>query len=249
MHNMKYSDVQEAIWKHLLLHLCGLRMWIWVTDSSQYRQHDTSCCCNVSRLWCRWETSAQHLVHFHWFDDKSPPCAKEKFCETKWLLAITGSYTAQQDDDSHELKNRLGPQHTMWSVAAKLNTTLILVHCSYIPWPHFQPDNMELFIAMVMNKWISAELWLNYGEMGKMKHSFNTCPSATLCTTNPTQWSGIQLVPLQWEGGNELTEQSRSLTIRKRVSCNMCSIYLWCIATAGHNEHEIKTTQTKISQP
>ena len=143
MHNTKYSAVQEAIRKYLLLPLCRYGMWIWVTDPNQYRQHDTSCCCNVSRRRCQWETSAPHLDNFFYLDAQSPLCAKRKVCVTKLLLAITGSYTAQQDDDSHELENSLGPQDTMRSVAAKLNTTLILIHCCYVPWPHFQPANKK----------------------------------------------------------------------------------------------------------
>ena len=41
--------------------------------------------------------------------------------------------------------------------------------------------------AMVMNKFISTELSWNYREIGNIKYFFDTCPSATLCTTNPTQ--------------------------------------------------------------
>jgi hypothetical protein len=49
-HNIKYSDLQEVISKYLPPLLCEMRMWIWVTCPSQYHQHDTSCCCIVSRL-------------------------------------------------------------------------------------------------------------------------------------------------------------------------------------------------------
>jgi len=40
---------------------------------------------------------------------------------------------------------------------------------------------------MVVNKCNGTGLSWNYGEMGKIKYFFDTCPSATLCTTNPTQ--------------------------------------------------------------
>ena len=60
----------------------------------------------------------------------------------------------------------------------------------------------SVFIAKVMNNWISTELWWKYGEMGKIKYSYNTCPSTTLCTINPTQTGlGFNFYSMQVESG------------------------------------------------
>jgi hypothetical protein len=58
-------------------------------------------------------------------------------------MAICGNGILHYENDSHELMNSLGLQHTMWSITAKLDTTLVLIHCGNVARPHFQPDNIK----------------------------------------------------------------------------------------------------------
>jgi hypothetical protein len=151
-HNMKYSDIQEVTSKYLHPLLCEMRMWTWVTGPSRYHQHDTSCCCIVSRLRRQWQPSAPHLGNFCCLVVPSLPYGKKRFV---WQ----NGYMLQQDFILHIKTMTHMSSRTVWVRSTRCEAS----QHSWIP-PSYSSTAVTypghtsnlttriVFIALVTNK-------------------------------------------------------------------------------------------------